>query len=150
MDDTTRQKWVNSSSHTSLIALKTSEPSHDKANKMAVRKAKTQISLGIHPVWLECSLCAEWVAKDPSFIRADSEDSDQTGLMPKLIWVFAGRTCICFVLPWGGSSNLVLHYLSLNKQCCQTELSARTKFKRWNSYVERLYLERSHPNKINF
>ena len=39
------------------------------------------------------SLCAHWVAKDPSFLRADSEDSEQTGRMPRLIWVFAGRTC---------------------------------------------------------
>ena len=28
----------------------------------------------------ESSLCAEWVAKDPSFLHADSEDSDQTDL----------------------------------------------------------------------
>ena len=27
------------------------EPWHDKTNKMSVRPAKTQISLGIHPVW---------------------------------------------------------------------------------------------------
>ena len=48
-------------------------------------------ALGICPVWSESSLCAQWVAKDPSFLCADSEDSDQTGLMPRLIWVFAGR-----------------------------------------------------------
>ena len=30
------------------------------------------------PVWLESSLYAPWVAKDPSFLHADSEDSDQT------------------------------------------------------------------------
>ena len=41
----------------------------------------------------ESSLCAQWVAKDPSFLHADSEDSDQTGWMPRLTWVFAGRTC---------------------------------------------------------
>ena len=41
----------------------------------------------------QSSLCAQWVAKDPSFLHADSEDSDQTGRMPRLIWVFAGRTC---------------------------------------------------------
>ena len=33
----------------------------------------------------ESSLCTEWVAKDPSFLHADSEDSDQTGQMPRLI-----------------------------------------------------------------
>ena len=37
-----------------------------------VRPAKTQISL------------------DPSFLHADSEDS---GRMPRLIWIIAGRTC---------------------------------------------------------
>ena len=31
----------------------------------------------IRPVWSESSLCAQWVAKDPSFLHADSEDSDQ-------------------------------------------------------------------------
>ena len=33
---------------------------------------------------------------------AHSEDSDQTGRMPRLIWVFAGRTVILLVLSWGG------------------------------------------------
>ena len=58
-----------------------------------MRPAKTQISLGIRPVWSESSLWPQWVAKDPSFLHADSEDSDQTGWMPRLIWVFAERTC---------------------------------------------------------
>ena len=30
----------------------------------------------------------------PSFRHADSEDSDQTGRMPRLILVFAGRTLL--------------------------------------------------------
>ena len=58
-----------------------------------MRPAKTQISLGIRPVWLESSLCAQWVANDPRFLHADNEDSDQTGRMHRLIWVFDGRTC---------------------------------------------------------
>ena len=36
-------------------------------------------------------------------LPADSEDSDQTGRMPRLIWVFAGRTAISLILSWGGS-----------------------------------------------
>ena len=86
------------------------EPPHDKTNKMIVRPAKTQISLGIRPVWsesspgwFESSLCAQWVAKELSFLHADSEHSDQTGRMSRLIWVFAGRTVILLVLSWGGS-----------------------------------------------
>ena len=60
---------------------------------MTVRPAKAQISLGIRPVWSKSSLCVQWVAEDPSFLHADSEDSDQTGRMPRLIWIFARRTC---------------------------------------------------------
>ena len=41
---------------------------------MSVRPAKTQISLGIRPIWSESSLCAQWVAKVPSFLHADIED----------------------------------------------------------------------------
>ena len=55
-------------------ATKYFEPPHDKTNKVTVCLAKTQISLGIRPVWSEFSLCAQWVAKDPSFLHADSED----------------------------------------------------------------------------
>ena len=57
-----------------MYEVLSSEPRHDKTNKVSVRPAKTQISLGIHPVWSESSLCAQWVAKDPSFLHADGED----------------------------------------------------------------------------
>ena len=63
-----------------------------KPTKWPVRPAKTLISLGICPVWSESSLCAHSVAKDLSFLHADSEDSYQTGHPPRLIWVFAGRS----------------------------------------------------------
>ena len=71
---------------------------------MTVRQAKTQISLGMRPVWSESSLCAHWLAKDPSFLHMDIEDSDQTEQMPRLIWVFTGCTVILLVLSWGGSN----------------------------------------------
>ena len=74
------------------------EPWYDKTNKVTVRPAKTQIRLGIRPVWSESSLCAQWVAKDPSYLHADSEDADQTRRMPRMIWVFTGRTHILLVL----------------------------------------------------
>ena len=75
------------------------EPPHDKTNKMTVCPAKTQIGLGIRPVWPESSLCAQWVANDPHILHADSEDSDQPGRMARLIWVFAGRShFVCFVI----------------------------------------------------
>ena len=66
----------------------------DKTNKMTVRPAKNQISLGIRSVWSESSL-SEW-RKLVSLAThwAHSEDSDP----PRLIWVFAGRTFILLVL----------------------------------------------------
>ena len=84
-----------------------------KLTYLYVRPAKTQISLGIRPVWSESSLCAQWVAKDPSFLHADSEDSDQTRRMPRLIRVFAGRTChfVCFVTRW-----LIYGYVAMRRK----------------------------------
>ena len=70
-----------------------------KPTKWHVHPAKTQIS----PVWSESSqsawrklgsLATQWV---------HNEDSDQTGWMPRLIWVFAGHTVILLVLSWGSS-----------------------------------------------
>ena len=48
-----------------------------KPTKWHVRPAKTQISLDNRPVWSESWLCVLWVAKDPSFLQAESENSDQ-------------------------------------------------------------------------
>ena len=44
-------------------------------------------------VQTESSLRTQWAAEDPRILHADREDSDQTGRMPRLIWVFDGRTC---------------------------------------------------------
>ena len=70
-----------------------SEPPHDKTNKVTVRPTQTQISLGIRTVWSESSLSAWRKLGSLATHWAHSEDSDQTGWMPRLIWVFAGRTC---------------------------------------------------------
>ena len=70
--------------------------------KWLVRPAKTQINLGIRPVWSE-SLLSAWRNLGTSATQwAHSEDSDQTGRMPRLIWVFAGHTCYfaSFVVRW--------------------------------------------------
>ena len=72
------------------------EPRHDKTNKMSVCPAKTQISLGMRPVWSESSLSAWRKLGSLATHWTHSEDSDQTGRMPRLIWVFAGRTALCW------------------------------------------------------
>ena len=75
-----------------------------KPTKWHVCPAKTQISLGIRPVWSASSLFA-W--RKLGFLAthwAYSEDSDQTGRMPRLFWVFVWRTVILLVLSWAGSN----------------------------------------------
>ena len=81
----------------------TNEPRHDKTNKISVRPAKTQISLGIRPVWSESSLSAWRNLGSLATHWAHSEVSDQIGQMPRLIWVFAERTLILLVLSCRGS-----------------------------------------------
>ena len=90
-----------------LSRVYTFEPRHDK---MSVRPAKTRSNLSVRPVWSESSLCAQWVAKDPIFLHADNEDSDQTGRMPRLIWVFVGLTAILLVLSCRGSFRFLYFY----------------------------------------
>ena len=53
---------------------------------------RTQISLGICPIWSASSLSARRKLGSLATHWAQSEDSDQTGRMPRLIWVFAGCT----------------------------------------------------------
>ena len=68
------------------------EPRHDTTNKMSVR-----------PVWSESSLSAWRKLGSLATHWAHSEDSDQTGRMPRLVWVFAGRTLTLLVLSCRGS-----------------------------------------------
>ena len=70
----------------------------------------------------QSSLCAQWVAKDPRFLHADSEDSDQTARMPRLIWVFTGRTLILLVLSCRGSY-LPVHFTDAHKSLYEDFLS---------------------------
>ena len=52
---------------------------------------RRQISLGICPVWSESSLSAWRKLGSLANHWAHSEDADQTGRIPRLIWVFTGR-----------------------------------------------------------
>ena len=78
------------------------EPAHDTPTKWHVRPAKTQINLGIRPVWSESSLAVRRKFGSLATHWTHSEDSDQTGRMSRLIWVFALRSChfVGFVMRW--------------------------------------------------
>ena len=51
------------------------------------------------------------------FLHADSEDTGQTGRMPRLIWVFTGHTghCVGFVTPWLSYVNFSLPATAVNR-----------------------------------
>ena len=70
-----------------------------KLAKWSVRPAKTQISLGIHPVWSESLLCAQWVAKDQRCHHADNEDwsawASAAQADPSLRWMHRSFCWVC-------------------------------------------------------
>ena len=73
-----------------------------KPTKWHVHQSKTQISLGIRLVWSE-SLLSAWRKLGSLATHWEySKDSDQTGRMPRLIWVFAGRKgyFVGFLMTW--------------------------------------------------
>ena len=74
-----------------------------KPTKWHVRQAKTpQTGRIICAVWSESLLSAWRKLGSLSTHWEHSKDADQTGRMPRLIWVFAGRTChfVGFVMSW--------------------------------------------------
>ena len=58
------------------------EPPHDKTNKMICVPSDDSDHPGHLPSLIRVFTM---LAKGPSFLHADSEDSDQTGQMPRLI-----------------------------------------------------------------
>ena len=58
--------------------ISTYEPPHDKNIKMIYARSEDSEQPGHPPCPSESSLCTQWVAKDPSFLHADSEE---TGLI---------------------------------------------------------------------
>ena len=122
------------------------EPQHDKTNKVTVCPTKTPISLGIRPVWSESSLSAWRKLRPLGTHSAHSEDSDQTGRMPRLIWVFAGRTChfVGFVMrrlilsvhiqPWQNS--LLMHQWAEKNIKQKSTIKDKHIFTAWRGHHE--------------
>ena len=105
-------------------------------------RCKTQISLGICSVWSESLLSAWRNLGTLATHWAQSEDSDQTGRMPRLIWVFAGRTLILLVLSCRGSHDLNVssvlkaHSLFYQKYNYQSKLSVSISlFTHWYGFT---------------
>ena len=72
-----------------------------KPTKWHVQTVKIQISLGFCPVWSESSLSTWRNLGSLATHWMHSKDSDQTGRMPRLIWIFAGCShFVDFVMRW--------------------------------------------------
>ena len=70
----------------SILAAKKTEPRHEKTNKNEYAPSEDSDQPG-HPPSLIRVFAVRLIAKDTSFLHADSdsEDSDQTGRMPRRI-----------------------------------------------------------------
>ena len=68
-----------------------------------VRPTMTRVSLRIRAVWLESSLSARGNFASLAILHAVSEDFAQTVRMRRLIWNFAGRTCLKVLFKFCGA-----------------------------------------------
>ena len=83
-----------------------------KPTKWPVRPAKTQISLAIRQDWSEPSLFTRRSNEYLATHWAHSDDSDQTGRMLRLIWVFAQRTSFCWFCYLAAQTVTIWHHCS--------------------------------------
>ena len=89
------QIWAASWQNQQNGMCASSEDSDQSERRLRSTWASAQSDQSSQSPWRKLgSLATHW---------ADSEDSDQTWRMPRLIWVFAGRTFILLGLSWGGS-----------------------------------------------
>ena len=65
--------------------VKTFGPQHDKSNKMKCAPSEDSDQPGHSPSLIRVFAVSHWVAKEPWFLHADSEDSDQTGWIPNVM-----------------------------------------------------------------
>ena len=107
-----KKLYISSEIHIFHFILWKMSHSTTKPNKAHIRPAKTLIS--IHPVWSETSLSAWRKLGSLAIHCGDSEDSDQTGQMPSVIWFFDGHTSdfvlFCLRIHTVGSGSLLLLY----------------------------------------
>ena len=68
------------------------------------------------------SLATHWV---------HSEASDQTGQMPRLVWVFVGHTVILLVLSWVGSNDFFFHFSGSTRRHSQWNLCKDKRSDSW-------------------
>ena len=83
------------------------EPVHDKNNKMICVPSEDSDQPEHSPNLIRVFTVRMKKHWDLSYPLGVSEVSDLSGLMPRLIWDFAGRNCHLFVLSYGGSNSIL-------------------------------------------
>ena len=105
-----------------------------KPTKWHVRPAKTQINLGIRPVWSKSSLSTWGKLKSLAIIRAQTKPLMRLGGCPGWSESSLGAKVILLVLSWGGS----FYFVSLASTILISAFSRR--FISWNSPRKRGFL----------
>ena len=80
----------------------------------------------------------------PSFLHADSKDSDQTGPMPRLVRVFTGHTLTLLVLSRDGSN--VLIYTATAMAITDQNISVHGNIKLGSAVIDWKYPPWRHSN----
>ena len=107
--------------------------SWQKPTEWSVRPAKTQFSLGIHPVWSESSLCAKWEAQNPKFLKQTAKTLIRLGECPGWSESSLGAQVILLVL---SAAPLMFHenayglVFNFNQSVSLFSLLENTHFKR--------------------
>ena len=114
-----------------------------KLTKWHVRPVKTQISLGIRPVWSKSSLCTQWVAKDPSFPQVGSEDwsdwaSTQADL--SLHWAHMQFCWFCHSAAYLFSRNIFIGKPTKNKMFTKIGLQNVTFSSVYYNFISSLHM----------
>ena len=73
---------------------------------------------GIRPVWSESSLCAQWVAKDPSYLHAHIEDWSDWADAQAVLSLRWAHMPFCWVLSGGGSYYFAFLKLKVDYYLC--------------------------------
>ena len=102
-----RKTLISASSNSCMSHLMT------KPTKWHVRPAKTQISLGIRPGWSESSLSARWNLGSLATHWEHSEDSDQTGRMPRLLSLRWAHMPLCWFCHEAACISILIKNLKL-------------------------------------
>ena len=78
-----------------IMSVKISEPDREKTySHLSMTKENSNQPAYSHSLIRECSLSTWRQVASLLLQNAHSEDSDQTARMRRLIWIFAGRTCL--------------------------------------------------------